>query len=204
MKRHSLFSFLLFIVFFLSANLCLAQRTLAPSPNLMSSSSLRVHMTAVYKSLLHEDSYQFIIITEEWKDSQSIIVLKSDGELVYRKAKKHINRRKVTTTSSGIRIDDSLSLILCDLVEAAVHSASYNDYNQPNDGITYYYVINGKAAIHHYPWPDFPIENPEINNIRRLWDIYEAIVRTIVSHNPETSSELKDDIISLTASFLKP
>ena len=122
----------------------------------------------------------------------------------YRKAKKHINRRKVTTTSSRIRIDDSLSLILCDMVEAAVHSASYNDYNQPDDGITYYYVINGKAAIHHYPWPDFPIENPEINNIRRLWDIYEAIVRTIVSHNPETSSELKDDIISLTASFLKP
>lgn len=167
-------------------------------------------MTAVYKSLLIEDqtSYRFNILYERWNKTQSLLVCTEDNKLIFRKAKHKIKYRRSAFYAEELYIGKELSDVLCDLVEAAVNSASYYDYyGGPDDGATFYYISGGRAAIHHEPWSPFPLENPDINNIQRLYDILKVILHSIHTQNVEFLANQKDEMISLTDAFrqeLKP
>lgn len=195
---------LILLVGMFTVAICQAQRTLAPSPNFMRSSTTMRHMTAVYKSLLHEDSYRFCMLHEVWNEPQYILVCTCDNTLILRKAEKRIRGTRTHKVHSiGLPIEESFAELLSCLMEAAVNSADYQNYWAADDGGTYYYIIGNKAAIHGNPWPDFPLDNPDVNNVKVLVAIVDELCKAVIQQDFKLTEALKQDMISLTTSFNK-
>lgn len=176
--------FLILLMSLLVAEHASAQLHLTPTPNLLKNSFKRSHVQAVYSSLLPENNFEFAVLIEYCYSPQCIIVCTAGDELIYRRSREYIYKRRARSLSEDVLpVSHADVEVLRELMETAVLTASYNDYYEPDDDLSCYYMTRRGDAMHHFPWPDYPIGNPNRNNVKELWNILSDITDAVLTHD---------------------